>query len=77
MSNIFRCYIYLTDNVILNEVKNLSVSASIEGTCSLRDVSPRLNMTNKLLTTLYLLDKTLPFSFNFSLYDKATYTQHS
>ncbi len=55
MSNIFRCYIYLTDNVILNVVKNLSVSANIESTCSLRDVSPRLNMTNKLLTTNYSL----------------------
>ena len=32
MSNIFRCYIYLTDNVILNVVKNLSVSANIEST---------------------------------------------
>ena len=55
MSNIFRCYIYLTDNVILNVVKNLSVSANIESMCSLRDVSPRLNMTNKLLTTNYSL----------------------
>ena len=55
MSNIFRCYIYLTDNVILNVVKNLSVSANIESTYSLRDVSPRLNMTNKLLTTNYSL----------------------
>ena len=55
MSNIFRCYIYLTDNVILNVVKNLSVSANIESMCSLRDVSPRLNMTDKLLTTNYSL----------------------